>query len=147
MNRPIFSLVIFILTCSWPLQSSAEKTYAPAKVVYDITTSNARELNLLLDRVSLLQKIYNNDTFDAEIILVIHEGAIPLLVKNNQQTITLQQRANSLTLGEMIQFRVCHASAKMQGYSAKDFHSFITLVPMADAEIIQLQHQGYAYLH
>lgn len=147
MNRLIFNLAILILTLSWPFQSNAEKTYTPGKVVYDITTPNSSEFNLFLDRVSLLQKIYNNDTFDAEIILVLHEGVIPLLVKNNLKTKTLQQRAKSLALGEMIVFRVCRASAKMQGYSEKDFHSYFTLVPMADAEIIQLQHQGYAYLH
>jgi len=50
-------------------------------------------------------------------------------------------------MGEVIQFRLCQASAKMQGYSRRDFEDFIKLVPMADAEIVRLQHGGYAYLH
>jgi intracellular sulfur oxidation DsrE/DsrF family protein len=35
----------------------------------------------------------------------------------------------------------------MQGYGRGDFEGFIELVPMADAEIVRLQSDGYAYLH
>jgi hypothetical protein len=34
----------------------------------------------------------------------------------------------------------------MQGYKSTDFPSFVKVVPMADAEIVMLQQQGYAYL-
>ena len=56
------------------------------------------------------------------------------------------QRARGLSLGEMIEFRICEASAKQQGIGANDLHNFVILVPMADAELVQLQTQGYAYL-
>jgi intracellular sulfur oxidation DsrE/DsrF family protein len=54
--------------------------------------------------------------------------------------------AASLIASEVIQFRMCGASAKIQGYTAKDIHGFVTLVPMADAEIVRLQADGYAYM-
>ena len=56
------------------------------------------------------------------------------------------RRARSLSMGEIIQFRICKASANMQGYKKEDIQDFASMVPMADAEIIQLQNEGFAYL-
>lgn len=129
---------------------AAERNYKPAKVVYDISSSDSDTLGNILDRVGLLQKIYNNDSFEASIVLVIHEGAIPLFrnlspegTENQEQ---LMVRARSLAMGEIIQFRVCEASARMQQITSEHLHDFVSMVPMADAEIIKLQHAGYAYL-
>ena len=119
----------------------------PSKVVYDVSNADPDELNRLLDRASLLQIMYGNDPFDASIVLVVHEGAIPLFVKTNDKHGQLMQRAVSLTAGEIIEFRLCGASARMQGFGESNFHEFVTMVPMADAEIVQLQQDGYAYLH
>ena len=131
----------------------AQPQYAPAKVVYDITSGNLKELENILDRVSFLQNLYNNNSFEASIILVIHSEAIPQFAKHNKlknnpdgKRDELIKRARSLTLGEIIQFRICEASAKIQGYKKKDFHEFTQLVPMADAEIIMLQDKGYAFM-
>lgn len=136
-------LCVFTLT---PVMTSAQKYYAPGKVVYDVTSSDVSELSRVIDRASLLQKIYQNDSFEASIVLVVHEGAIPLFAKNNQHHYELMQRVKGLTLGDIIQFRLCEASANMQGLSKDDFDSVVQIVPMADAEIIELQNSGYAYL-
>lgn len=141
---PLSLLLIFVVT----VVSSAElKSYQPAKVVYDVSSHDANDIKHILDRVSLLQKIYGSDSFDASIIIVLHEGVIPLFAKANQNKHKdLMRRANSLTMGDIIQFRLCSASARMQGFKHIDFHDFIAMVPMADAEIVQLQQKGYAYL-
>jgi len=142
-------LKVYLLVCVVtliPVIANAQNNYAPTKVVYDVVSSDATELSHILDRATLLQNIYQHDTFDASIILVVHEGAIPLFAKNNKKHHELRQRVKSLTLGEIIQIRVCEASANMQGLDKKDFDRFIQLVPMADAEIIALQNNGYAYL-
>jgi len=118
----------------------------PSKVVYDVTTADPDELNRLLDRVSLLQIMYGNDPFDASIVMVAHEGAISLFARSDDKNAQLMQRAQSLTVGEIIEFRLCGASARIQGFEGSDFHGFVTMVPMADAEIVQLQQNGYAYL-
>ena len=124
-----------------------QKNYVPAKVVYDLTSPDILEIKNTLDRVSLLQKIYGNDPFGSSIIVVIHGEAIPLFAKYRKSgNIEIINRAQGLTTGEVIQFRLCSASAKMQGYRKKDFSGFITMVPMADAEIVKLQHNGYAYI-
>ena len=122
----------------------ARSEYLPSKVVYDVSTPDPEELNRLLDRAALLQIMYDNDPFEASIVLVIHEGAVPLFARGEHER--LMQRTASLAVAEIIEFRLCRASARMQGYDTSDFHEFVTVVPMADAEIVQLQREDYAYL-
>jgi len=119
--------------------------YAPAKVVYDLTGESPEVITQVLDRVSLLQNLYHNNSFDASIVVIIHEAAIPFFTTGERHK-ALRQRAKDLAMGEVIQFRLCLASAKMQGFTPKDFDRWVQLVPMADAEIIKLQHAGYAYI-
>ncbi len=142
-----FFLLTVLLTSILTGMSVSRADYAPAKVVYDISSALPSNLANIFDRVGLLQNIYNNNPFEASIILVIHEGAIPLFAKAESGNKDLMKRANSFVMGEIIQFRICRASAKQQGFDDQDFHEFIQMVPMADAEIIQLQNSGYAYLH
>jgi intracellular sulfur oxidation DsrE/DsrF family protein len=56
------------------------------------------------------------------------------------------KRAQSLTVGGVIEIRMCRAAAKRRGLMADDIHGFISMVPMADAEIVKLQSEGYAYM-
>lgn len=127
--------------------SSYQSSYKPSKVVYDISDPDPKALGMMLDRANMLQNIYQNDVFESSIVFVIHEGAIPLFgggQKNRHPDI--MQRARSLAMGEIIQFRICRASAVMQGFKDGDIQDFAEMVPMADAEIIRLQKEGYAYL-
>lgn len=144
--RTALLLLLVITSLSLPVTSFGQKTYAPAKVIYDVSSANPAQLNAILDRVSLLQRVYGNDTFEASIIIVVHEGAIPLFARGNKTHASLMQRAASLVLDDIIQFRLCLASARMQGFKDNDFYAFAQMVPMADAEIVELQNKGYAYL-
>lgn len=139
-------LLLALLVSIMPALVSAQTSYAPAKVVYDVTAVTVKEINHLLDRAVLLQKTYHDDSFAAEIVLVIHDRAIPLFAKTKESSQQILKRAKSLTLGEIIKFKLCAASARMQGFKTAVFPAFIEIVPMADAEIIQLQNQSYAYL-
>jgi intracellular sulfur oxidation DsrE/DsrF family protein len=146
--RAYRSLAI-ILVCFYatPGFASEATPYTPAKVVYDVTTPDKKALNHIVDRASLLQNIYGSDPFEASIVFVVHESAIPFFANVNANVNKeFILRAKSLTLGEVIEFRICSASAKMQGFAHEDFPDFVKMVPMADAEIIMLQRQGYAYL-
>jgi intracellular sulfur oxidation DsrE/DsrF family protein len=137
--------VLLLLTLLTAAGAAAEPAaYTPSKVVYDVSSSDPKALQHILDRVSMLQNLYGSDPFEASIVIVLHEGAIPRFSKRGD--VKLRDRARSLALGEIIRFRLCAASAKMQGYGAKDFDEFVAVVPMADAEIVKLQQAGYAYL-
>jgi intracellular sulfur oxidation DsrE/DsrF family protein len=139
--RYLFPLLALLVSTAATAEPAA---YAPARVVYDVSSSNPKALQNILDRVSMLQNLYGSDPFEASIVIVLHEGAIPKFSRRGD--VQLRDRARSLALGEIIRFRLCAASAKMQGYAAKDFEEFIAMVPMADAEIVKLQQAGYAYL-
>ena len=138
----IFLFLVQTLACA-----TEEPSYRPSRVVYDFSNSNPKILGQMLDRASFLQKIYQDDVFESSIVFVIHEGAVPLFVKHAGSPFQeMMHRARSLVMGEIIQFRICEASAAMQGFKENDFQDFVKMVPMGDAEIIKLQHQGYAYL-
>ena len=139
--------LIWVLAANLLTPAQAESIYRPDKVVYDLSSPDPRVLENLLDRTGALQRLYGNDLFEASIIVVVHEGALPLFAREEDRfQKQLMQRAESLALGEIIQFRLCEMSARMQGLRTDDFPVFTQQVPMADAEIVRLQHAGYAYL-
>ena len=150
--------LLFLLSCS-PAVLSAENTpwgdareshrsYQPQKVLYDLTSGDEKDVLNILDRVSFLSALYDNDPFDSSIVVILHGQSIPLFTKAEfnkyKNTVT---RAYNLTVGTTIEFRMCQASAKLQGFNPGDIHGFVKMVPMADAEIIKLQtEEGYAYM-
>ncbi len=151
------SLLIIINVCSlaiaqenspWGSAEASTMNYAPQKVLYNLTAGNEKKINSILDRASLLNKLYNNDPFDASIVIIIHGSAIPFFAKTQfEKHKALMQRAQDLKLATRIEYRMCQASAKMQGFSPADIHGFVNMVPMADAEIIKLHNEeGYAYM-
>jgi len=146
---PLHRAFLALLLALAALPVAAAGTESPArKVVYDVSSPDPTHLKNILDRVSLLQNLYGSDPFASSIVIVLHEGVIPLFAHQSARyQKELVRRAQDLAMGEIIQFRLCQASARMQGFERKDFEHFIQLVPMADAEIVQLQNQGYAYLH
>lgn len=132
----------------WGVADVLDIKYEPQRVLYDLTTKDKNKLSRVLDRIVYLYKLYQSDPLDSSIVVVIHGDAIPYFAidefMENEKTI---RRAQSLTVGTSIEFRMCRADAKLQSYEANDIHGFVKMVPMADAEIVRLQHDGYAYLH
>ena len=156
LNRLLWILIaVFWSTTSYaqedaPLgRAHAEKiAYAPQKVLYDVAAADIDDLSHVLDRVSYLNTLYNANPFDASIVLVLHGDEIPFFaVSNYDEHHALMQRAKSLTLAGPIEFRMCRIAARGHGFEPEQIHGFVKLVPMADAEIVRLQHEeGYAYL-
>ncbi|HKJ07736.1 MAG TPA: hypothetical protein VKA76_01480 [Gammaproteobacteria bacterium] len=122
--------------------------YQPQKVVYDVTTGKKAALSDILDRLALLDSLYGSDPFAEHIVVVLHGHAIPFFaLKNYHRYRNLMKRAEGLTQNGTIHFRMCQASAEHHyGLKPKDIEGFVTMVPMADAEIVRLEHEGYAYM-
>ncbi|WP_019626744.1 DsrE family protein [Thioalkalivibrio sp. ALJT] len=160
-KRPLTHVLLILLTSvallGAPIVSSADadmpwgsaekmdRQYEPRKVVYDVYTRNAaRELDMVLDRVSMLNNVYNADPFESHIVMVLHGAEVPLFTREKfEEHEELMRRARSLTQAGNIEFRMCEASARLRGIELPDIHGFVNVVPMADAEIIELQHEGY----
>lgn len=122
--------------------------YAPQKALYDVASRSLDDFENVLDRVSYLNTLYNADPFSSSIVLVLHGDEIDFFARSGYATHgELMQRAHSLTLSGPIEFRMCRVAARSRGYEPDDIHGFVTMVPMADAEIVRLQQEeGYAYM-
>lgn len=143
-----FSLPLLANTnAPWGSAKEVDPQYAKQKVVYDTAVTSVKGLTGVLDRVSFLSNLNGADPFENKIVIVLHGDEIPFFgIKNYPKYKALMTRAQSLTVGGIIEFRMCRVAAKGRGYEAKDIHGFVTMVPMGDAEIVRLQQEGYAYM-
>ena len=132
---------------TWGTAKVVEKTYSKQKVVYDVAVKTVLQLENVLDRASYLSALNDADPFDSKIVIVLHGDEINFFaIRNFEKYSELMLRAQSLTVGGIIDIRMCRVSAHRRGLEPQDIHGFITMVPMADAEIIDLQKQGFAYM-
>lgn len=132
----------------WGSAEEIHQEYKEQKVVYDVTSGDTKFISNILDRASLLSKLNGANPLDTRIVIMIHGSAIPLFAAASyERNRELVKRAQSLSVGNVVEFRMCQASAKMQGFLPADIHGFIKMVPMADAEIVRLQQEeGFAYM-
>lgn len=132
----------------WGGATEIKQAYSRQKVVFDTTAATLAGLASTLDRASFMSQLNGADPFETKIVIMLHGGAIPFFAgKNFAKYKELMVRAQSLSVGDVIEFRMCRASALLQGFKPKDIHGFIKMVPMADAEIVRLQQEeGYAYM-
>lgn len=156
----VFIAIIFSFSFSYPIHAAASantpwggaritKTeYRPQKVVYDVHVKTVKEVESILDRASHLSTITGADPFDQSIVLVLHGPELHFFaIQNYQKYKELMQRAQSLVESEAVIIKMCKIAAQGQGFSAKDIHGFVEMIPMGDAEIIRLQYEeGHAYM-
>ncbi len=156
-----WSLLLLIATLSLPFNAASAadpetpwgrgkavaQAYAKQKVVYDVATSSEAAMRSVISRAQLLVDLNGSDPFDNKVVIVLHGNEIPFFaVKNLGKHRELMQRAQSATLTGLIEFRMCKLAAEGHGFQPEDIHGFVSLVPMADAEIVRLQQEGYAYM-
>jgi intracellular sulfur oxidation DsrE/DsrF family protein len=132
----------------WGSASEINQVYSRQKVVFDTTAATLAGLTSILDRASYMSQLNGADPFETKIVIMLHGDAIPFFTgKNFGRYKELMVRAQSLSVGDVIEFRMCRASALLQGFRPQDIHGFIKMVPMADAEIVRLQQEeGFAYM-
>lgn len=132
----------------WGSATEIQQTYRGQKVVFDTTSGSLAGLTSVLDRASLISVLNGADPLDNKIVIVLHGGAIPFFaIKNYARHKDLMHRAQSLSVGDVVEFRMCKAAAQLQGFKPEDIHGFVRMVPMADAEIVRLQQEeGFAYM-
>lgn len=131
----------------WGRAHAVEQTYAKQKVVYDVRVGSEGAVRSVISRAVLLASLNGDDPFDSRIVIVLHGNEIPFFaIKNYAKYHELMQRAQSATHSGVIEFRMCRIAAKGHGFDPAGIHGFVTLVPMADAEIVRLQQAGYAYM-
>lgn len=143
----VFNIVMANQAAPWGQAKAIQQEYKNQKVVFDLDASTEDKLENIFSRVGYLSKLNGNDPFVNKVVVVIHSDAIPFFsISNFDKYRELMKLAYSQTLNETIEFRMCSASARLRGFTAADIHGFITMVPMADTEIVRLQQEDYAYM-
>lgn len=131
----------------WGTAKVVDTQYSKQKVVYDTAVKSVAALTSVMDRASYLSVLNGADPFDNKIVIVLHGDEIPFFAtKNFAKYKALMTRAQSLTVGGIIEFRMCKIAAEGHGFKPEDIHGFVHMVPMGDAEIVRLQHEGYGYM-
>jgi len=121
-------------------------SYQPDKVVYDVAIDTPERFERLLDRVGYLGSLYG-DPFASSIVLVLHGPEVAFFgSKERAKYRKLVERTQGLTMGEVVQVRMCAVAARAHGLGAADLPEFVRLVPMGDAEVVKLQREGYAFM-
>lgn len=158
MSRFILLALLFIALPShyaladnkapWGQGKLTPTKYKPQKVVYDVTTGDPAIMEHVLNRASYLSKITGADPFEQSIVLVLHGSSIKFFaIENTHKYEAMLRRAQSLTVSDALSIKMCKLAAEGQGYQVEDIHGFVELVPMGDAEIIQLQYEeNHAYM-
>ena len=154
----LLCLALALTTLAFPVLSAAAEApwgraeakdieYKNQRVVFDVAVDSVERMNAVLDRASYINNLNGGNPFDTSVVLVLHGDEIPFFaIDNFAKYEELMTRAQSLTVGNVIEFRMCKQAAKGHGYEPSDIHGFVTLVPMAEAEIIRYQQKGFAYL-
>ena len=131
----------------WGEARVMEQTYSKQKVVYDVAVNSEAAVRSVISRAVLLASLNGDDPFDSKIVIVLHGNEIPFFaIKNYAKYQELMQRAQGATQSGVIEFRMCRIAARGHGFEPADIQGFVTMVPMADAEIVRLQQAGYAYM-
>lgn len=132
----------------WGSAAAVETEYQEQRVVYDVAVNSVAALTSVLDRASYLSNLNGGNPLLTSIVIVMHGPEIPYFaIKNFPKYKALMERAQSLSVGEVIKFKMCKIAAQSHGLKPQDIHGFVELVPMGDAEIVHLQQdEGHAYM-
>ncbi|WP_081652415.1 DsrE family protein [Cyclobacterium qasimii] len=132
-------LLLFILLMSSPLLLSAQVVDQEVHhVVFQVTKGEVADQNKAIAQLNNILKALPN----AEIEVVCHSGALPMVLKEKSQVlegiVKLQSRG--------VVFAACENTMRRAKASKEDLVDGAITVPSGLAEIIIKQEQGWAYI-
>ena len=145
-------LITFALS-SVNAQAAEEITpeYEEPQVVFDFYFDDPKHIGSALYWVRatinpLLDEPYNMAPEMMDVIVMIHGTEIVTLAKHNYEKYreSVERMRYYHSLG--VEFRVCKLAAQDYDYQLEDLYDFVTAVPSAPTDLVQLQMQGYALI-
>jgi intracellular sulfur oxidation DsrE/DsrF family protein len=125
--------------------------YQEQKVVFDFYFDEPQKIGAALYWVRallnpLVEEPYGYAPEFLDVVVVIHGTEIVTTAKHHYDRYreAVERMKYYASLG--VKFRVCGIAAADYGYSAKDFHDFIEIVPSAITELAHWQLQGHALI-
>lgn len=115
--------------------------YPTINRVYDVNYDDPKWLNAL---VGFIKNV--NNVVPGKVVVVLHGTEIRAFAKENYEKYQGVIDKLAELSKEGVEFRMCNNAMHAVGYNAEDMHGFITVIPAGFAEVIYMQHQGYAVI-
>lgn len=154
MSRMTVIVLLFYTTVVVAQEQRAEYVQTPyteQKVVFDFYFNEPEKINVAMYWIrSLLTPLneapYSFPPESLDIKVIIHGAEIVTLARKNYRKYrdAVERMRYYESLG--VEFRVCSLSASDYGYTRRDFHDFVKLIPSAIPELAHWQLQGYALI-
>lgn len=110
------------------------------RVVFHSNRAGKAQHDLLLNNMEHVLDEFGEQNI--VIALVAHGDGIDLLLKQ-----TKPPRERLAKLAERgVQLLACNVTMKRQGIAPEELHSFVQIIPSANAELIRRQAEGWAYI-
>ena len=126
-----------------PYGTAKENMHKYPKInrVYDVNYDDPKSLNSL---VGFIKNV--NNVVPGKAVVVLHGTEIRAFAKENYEKYQAVIDKLADLSKEGVDFRMCNNAMHAVGYNAEDMHGFITVIPAGFAEVIDLQHKGYAVI-
>jgi len=113
-------------------------------VVYQFNKAEQDYHNAVLFSVAEMLRRYNDNV---TIVVSAFGPGIHILAKKPLRPVSAHIREKVKSLSDYgVKFHACANTMKALGWSKKDMHDFVEVVPVGAADLAELQQQGYAYI-
>lgn len=111
----------------------------PVKIVFDVTSSNAKVHQSTVRHVKLMANAYPDSKFE----VVMYSGSIDMVLKDKS---SVAEDIEALTKNDNITFLVCEGTMKRHKVDKSQLVTGIGTVPDGILEIIVKQAEGWGYI-
>ena len=115
--------------------------YESINRVYDVNYDDPKWLNSLVGFISNVNKVV-----PGKAVVVLHGTEIRAFAKENYEKYQGVVDKLAALSKEGVDFRMCNNAMHGAGFNSEDIHGFVTIIPAGFAEVIDLQHKGYAVI-
>ena len=121
--------------------------YKPQKVVYHLNHASPldsiKTLGIIQTHVTALQD--QGIGLDSKVAMVIHGNGVHAFSRLNESAFPdIYKRLKSLA-NAGVEIKLCAQTARARGYHDGQFYEMVTLVPLANLEVVSYQQKGYSY--
>ncbi|MEZ0540893.1 DsrE family protein [Fibrella arboris] len=139
MKTVLFVFSLLTATLGIDQTMLAQDTGKGHKVVFQFVASDTLSQRSLITNLRNLRESWP----DAEVEVVLHGGGLAMVLTEKARYASILQE---LVQKKNVKMVACENTMRMQKVTEADLLPFIGTVPMAMAELILKQEQGWAYL-
>ena len=154
LNRAALATLLLLAICTPalaqvnqadPAQTGKSKYRATHRVAIHVDDNDPKVMNLALNNAKNVLDYYTAKKETVAIEIVAYGPGLHML---RSDTSPVKQRVGEMSMAPQISFAACgNTRANMAKQEAKDVLSEARVVPSGVVRLMELQKQGYAYIH